>query len=497
MTKQLHRIFIAAFAMFALSTGYAPAPVSAAVQHVTEAETDGPNAEIGYEKIFTEDIVEINKSTELYKFTVTATGLTAPANIYLTGGADAFSISKAQIPAGTSVTEIILSINPATIGTHKGNIVFDFDAVNPELNYTRSFTIKAYDPDNLPSLKLSKTEVELTAKIGEKAETELAITPENCFDYIYAKAGSATTSGILIGSSMFLPTLGEQKFRVTFQPKTEGTVTQTFIFTTTKGEPVTLTVTGKATGNEPDEPKEGDELKLDDTRPQALYNQAFDGVEQNKPLAVDGWTNVAEKGTRAWWGYTGANGDIFNAAKATLYDSYIKDSEGQEASMLLISPALDYKNAADKHLVFNLMGQYLYEGQEVELSICLIEMIDGQPAIYPMNGFSIPATEDEAGQWIPYVVDMSVVENMPDPFFIGFRLQGKRGTESAPTYYINNFSWGDPEASISSTATSSAPAVSAVYSLQGVRILDAATPAALRTLSPGIYVSAGKKFVVK
>lgn len=457
--------------------------------------TVAPDVNITPEKLYEETIVETGKTTELMKYTVVAKNLPAPASIELTGGDEAFSVSHTEIPAGTSTTEVILSINPTTIGTHKGTIQFYFDDIDPSLNQMFSYSVKAYDPDNLPTVVLSQTEVSLEAKVGEKAETTVTLTPQNCFDYINAKAGEALNTGITISNTFFMYN-AEQQFKVTFAPKVEGEFTQTFTFTTTKGEPVVLTVTAKATGEPEPEPVEGDEFVLDATSPLAVYEFGFDGVEHNKPLSVAGWTNVAETGTRAWWGYTGANDDEFTAAKATLYDSQIAAADASEASMLLVSPALDYKNAATKNLDFSVMGMYITEGQAEKLTVCLIEIVNGEPVVYALDDFGIPATEDEAGKWIPFTLDMSIIPDMPDVFFIGFRLSGSRSVAAAATYYIDSFSWGKGVPDGISAVRSDA-AASPVYNMQGVRVLNAATPQSLRTLAPGVYITAGKKFVVK
>ena len=482
MTKQLHRITLAVAALLMTFVGSAVAT---------------PNVVITPEQLTEDNLVAINRTTAVFKFTVDAPDLPSDAPIYLTGGDAAFTLSHYIIPAGTSTTEIILSVTPTTMGTHKGGITFDFDAINPELNQGYTFTTKAYDPDHLPVVTLSQTEVTLEAKVGERAETTVKLMPDHCFDYINVKAGEAVGTGIIIGSTLYLPNVDEQNVRLTFQPKKAGTVTQTFTFTTTLGEPVVLTVTGKATGEEETEEKEGDEFKLDTSAPTTLYEQDFETAERNKTLSVSGWTNVAENGTRAWWGYVTEGDDAFKAAKATLYDSKISEADGTPASMLLVSPALDYRNAKNRVLAFRLMGQFLHEGQAETLDVCLIEMVDGQPAVYPMDGFGIPAKEDESGTWIPYVVDMSLVPDMPDVFFIGFRLAAERSSASTATYYIDDFSWGVAETpdGISSVTTDTSGA--AVYSLQGVRVADNASQETLRTLAPGIYIVGGKKVVVR
>ena len=463
------------------------------------AAAETPAVEITLEKMPAADApVPVGVSTVLCKFTVEATDLPASAPIYITGGDTSFSLSHTEIPAGTSVTEVVVAVNPATLGTHKGNIVFDFDAINPEFNQAYSLNIKAYDPDHQPTITLSRSEVELEAGVGASAEAEITVTPAYCFDYINVKAGAAQNTGLVVSSTLFLPNIDEQKFRVTFRPKTEGEVTQTYTFTTTMGEPVVLTVHARGVGETEPEPVEGDELKLDATSPLALYEENFDAaVEHNKPLHADGWTNVAEKGTRAWWGYTSAGDEPFSAAKATLYDSKVAADDGTDASMLLVSPALDYKNAAGKMLEFRLMGQFLHDDQEETLDVCLIELVDGQPYIYPMQGFGIPAKADESGTWIPYEVDMSVVEDMPDVFFIGFRLSAKRCAASSATYYIDDFKWGGKKSSDGMTTVSASKnktVCNGVYNLHGMRVLDGNTiQQSMDTLPRGMYIWKGKK----
>lgn len=482
MNRQLHHIALSAVALLMTFVSSAWA---------------APGVVITPEQLTEDNLVAIDRTTAVFKFTVEATDLPAAAPIYLTGGDAAFSLNSTVIPAGTSTTEIIVSVMPASMGTHKGGITFDFDAINPELNQSYTFSVKAYDPDHLPVLTLSQTEVTLEAKVGERTEATVKLKPDHCFDYINVKSGEAVGTGIIIGSTLYLPNVAEQNVRLTFQPKTAGTVTQTFTFTTTLGSPVVLTVTGKATGEEEPEEKEGDEFRLDASAPLTTYAQDFETVGRNKPLSLNGWTNVAEKGTRAWWGYVTEGDDAFMAAKATLYDSKVAEADGTDASMLLVSPALDYKNAKNRVLDFRLMGQFLHEGQAETLDICLIEMMDGQPAEYPMSGFDIPAKEDESGTWIPYTVDMSLIPDMPDVFFIGFRLSAKRSSGSTATYYIDDFRWGLSEGSGITTAVTADTTDTAVYSLQGVRVAGNASQETLGRLAPGIYVSGGKKFVLR
>ena len=92
---------------------------------------------------------------------------------------------------------------------------------------------------------------------------------------------------------------------------------------------------------------------------------------------------------------------------------------------------------------------------------------------------------------------MSLVPNMPDVFFIGFRLSAERSSGSTATYYIDDFSWGVAETPDGISSVTADTSNTAVYSLQGVRVADNASQETLRTLPPGIYIVGGKKIVVR
>ncbi len=55
----------------------------------------------------------------------------------------------------------------------------------------------------------------------------------------------------------------------------------------------------------------------------------------------------------------------------------------------------------------------------------------------------------------------------------------------------------NPSSGVENVAVDGVEVDGAVYTIAGVKVLDAATPEAVRTLAPGIYVAKGKKFMVK
>jgi hypothetical protein len=169
-------------------------------------------------------------------------------------------------------------------------------------------------------------------------------------------------------------------------------------------------------------------------------NESFDSTEKNKPVKLTGWTNVAIEGTRAWWGYKFED-DGNSAAKVTAYDSKVAPGEGSDCQMVLITPPLDYVNAASQILTFRIMGQNLLENQSDELSVMYLDLADGELYAQTLDGMSIPATADENDTWVDYVVDLSGKE-LADVFFIGFKFKSTRGVDNAAVYYVDDVTWG-------------------------------------------------------
>lgn len=454
-------------------------------------------AEITTENLFdfTTNAAPVNEDTLIANITVKATGIKAAAPIILTGDdAAMFSVSPSEIPVGNSTTVVAVTYHPTVAGKHNANIYFDFDGTSSELNHSMQIRgCKAYDPANPPTLSLEPNEVTLTTNVGGTATATAILHVANAFDYINVTKGNDDVQGIIINSSMFVPSVAEQTVSITFQPRVEGNVDQTFTFTTLMGEPVVLTVHGITADSGEEEPTEGGSLTLDATNPYTYYTQDFTTVEKNKPLDLPEWCNVAEEGKRAWWGYVG---DDFYAAKVTAYDSKINPGEGTPCKMLLVSPALNYKDATDKTLKFSLMGKGLYEGMTDLLEVCLVETVDGEVYITPMQGFEIPVVADMDDTWIKYEVDMSIIDDMPDVFWIGYRFTSTRGRDNAAQYFITDFSWSK-EPSAVTEIIDNADGSYTVYNLQGICVLRTNNAADVNNLPAGLYIINGRKQIIR
>lgn len=489
------------------------AQLTLGIGKMSDIEAGAPEVTITPEKMFdfANNAAAVGEKTEIYKYTVNAQSIKAEAPVMITG-ADAamFSVEPASIPAGNSNTVVTVYYQPTSVGMHKGNVFFDFDGTSSELNQTMSLgTCKAYDPQNMPAVTITPSEVELIAKPGEKVTAEVKLTGSGCFDYITgARQGTGDNGGITVSSTYMLPDSKDAPIIVTFQPKAEGEFSETFVYTTTLcATPATLTIKAVCKGEIEPQPVEGQPFELSTADPQPWYTQDFMSVEKNKPLSIEGWTNSAIEGQRAWWGYVSDGDDVFHAAKCTAYDSQIASGKGlKDQQMILASPALDYLNAKTKTLKFRLMGQFLTKGSGDVLEICLIEPSADGFDIHPMDGFSIPATEDESGTWIPYEVDMSQIPSMPEVFFIGFRFNYTRGSDNATAYYITDFVWSDKsegvdgvisDAAMFAGAKADADGLYSVYNMQGMLVKRTASAADVLALPAGIYIAGGKKVCVK
>lgn len=382
----------------------------------------------------------INVAVPFAKFTVKAQNLAKPAAIYVTGKDRAhFSADLTEIPAGTGEYVITVTFKPTSIGRKQGNLMIETS--NTELTYNKGFAGMAYDPDNLPVFSVDNSAVtEFSAKVGEKHEQTVTISATGLLDAGKIRVLGQGNGAFQISSTMFLKD-GTSTLRVTFAPKTEGTFTEVIEFSADKAETKTITVTGKTTGGAVVGDKEGDELVFDTSSPLTYYATDFTGsAARNKPLVLEGWKNVAVQGNRAWWSYTDGDNTV---AKVTSYIWGGATSDEPTAEMLLLSPALDYKNCTSRLLSFRIKGENLTDAQMGQLSVLYIDPTLPETERYQvlLGGSDIPVGAEAAGEWAEYVVDLEGLD-LADVFFIGFHYISGAGASSPETYYVDDFCYG-------------------------------------------------------
>ena len=424
-----------------ISTSAAAAVISMRTSADLEAEVAAAALEVSTEMLIdANEYQAINVAVPFARLTVKTTDLPAAASVWIGGANRAmFSADVETVPAGTGTTVITVTYTPSTKGIHRATI--NFDATPTELSQTLSMSAKAYDPDNLPVLTVDGSALPVfTAAVGETQSAQFTYTSTGLLDYGTARVLGESNGAFIISSNTLLKD-GTGTITVTFAPKSAGTYTERIELSADKAESVTITVSGTATGSAPIEDREGDELVFDESNPATTYTTDFtNAAANNKPVSLEGWKNVAMTGTRAWWSYTPEAGN--QAAKATFYDSRAGENDGAQAQMMLLSPALDYKNCTNPLLTFRLRGDYLSDGMTEVLEVLYVDATDAlNPYYEAIGGLNIPASSDVSGDWVDYVIDLDGLD-LADTFHIAFRLSGERGRNSSAVYYVDDFSYG-------------------------------------------------------
>ena len=380
--------------------------------------------------------VAIGSSTTYATYAVEYANLENPIDVYLTGAnRNQFEVSAETIPAGSGKATITLTYKPQAIGKHTARI--NFESTVSTLNTGFAATGIAWDPANPPMIVAhSGGLTPFTCKAGEQQKQTITVTTSDLPDYGKAAVKGLSNGAFIISTATLLKN-GNTQINITFKPLVPGDYEEVIEFSGIKAVTETIRIYGTATENGTTEDREGDRLPLDDSKPLASYMQNFDGVTKNKPLSIEGWKNLAQVGNRAWWGYTWADGN--SAAKVTPYDS--KMEESTPCVMTLVSPALDFKNTPNPVLTFKVMGTLMRDGMADQLEVCYIEKDGEGMYVQPIDGLNIPASPDKNEEWVPYTIDLKGLD-LADVFFIGFRFNSSRGTESTTSYYIDDFSWG-------------------------------------------------------
>ena len=457
------------------------------IEDIIEQQPQGePSIEFTPEKI-EQKAGALGKTIEVATIHVSAKNMTAATTFELAGkNADQFSLSQSKIEKGNSETDIVISYTPTEVAVHKAYIMVNCPSIE-DYYKTINFSAYAIDEQNPPTITVSPTELQkFQAKVGETSEQTLEITTANMPDYAYVKVKDA---GQFILSNTMLMRNTKNTVKVTFKPTVAGTYNTSLVFSALGMEDVELPIEGVATGDTPDEPKEGVDFVLSEENPLKELNEKFDNITRNKPLALDRWTNSALEGTRAWWGYSFLDYDVESpnekVAKVTAYDSKMESGSGTPAQMILVTPPLDFKNSATKVFTFKVRGDYLQDNQTDKLELCYIDLADGKPYIQPLTECKMPCTKDESGKWYPYTVDLTNQE-VADVFFMAFRFTSTRGADNAATYYIDDVTYGLGTDGISSVATGVAADSQTVYDLSGNIVANGT--AALKSLAPGMYI---------
>ena len=414
------------------------------IDDIASSQPSGPSLEVTAEQ--TERVKGfVGEKAEAYVLNVKATDMPAATSIYLSGkGAANFSLSAETIEAGTNELRLVVYYQPTKIGIDEARVNFDCTDA-PELYKSFSISGIATDRNNPPVITVAPVTLDaFTAATGTKQEREITVSSKGLPDYVYLKVENIKGEGaFLINTTQVYKNI-PAKVKVTFAPKAAGDYESRLVIYSAEAETVTLDLKGTATGAPSEGDVEGDKLPLSTANPLATLNETFDTGIHNKPLKLDGWKNLAVEGKRAWWGYTFNDNDASageKAAKVTGFDSQVEIGGETPCQMLLVTPALDFKNSPSKLFTFRVRGDQLRDEQTDKLELCYIDVADGEMYIAPVEGFSMPAAADLNGEWQEFHIDLTG-QNLADVFFMGFRFTSQRGRQNSAVYYIDDVTYG-------------------------------------------------------
>lgn len=460
-------------------------------EDIVEQQPQGePAITITPEKI-TQAAGALGKTVEVATIHVSAQNMKYATTFELAGkNADQFSISQSTVEKGSTETDIVISYTPTEVAVHKAYLMVNCPSIE-DYYKTINFSAYAIDEQNPPTITLNPTALEpFTAKVNETSEQTIEVTTANMPDYTYVKVKDA--GQFILSNTMLLRNMANT-VKITFQPKAEGTYSTALVFSALGMEDVEVPISGVATGETQEEPKEGVDFVLSDENPLTELTETFDNIDRNKPLALDRWTNSAIIGTRAWWGYSFPDYDQESSnekvAKVTPYDSKMESGMGEPVQMMLVTPPLDFKNAKNNIFTFRVRGDYLQDNQTDKLELCYVDITEGEPYIQPLTECRMPCTKDESGKWYPYTVDLTG-QQLADVFFMAFRFTSTRGCDNAATYYIDDVTYGRETSGISTLDMTEKARVS-VYDLAGNKVAEMAdaTPGqVVGGLAKGMYI---------
>lgn len=460
-------------------------------EDIVEQQPQGePAITITPEKI-TQAAGALGKTVEVATIHVSAQNMKYATTFELAGkNADQFSISQSTVEKGSTETDIVISYTPTEVAVHKAYLMVNCPSIE-DYYKTINFSAYAIDEQNPPTITLNPTALEpFTAKVNETSEQTIEVTTANMPDYTYVKVKDA--GQFILSNTMLLRNMANT-VKITFQPKAEGTYSTALVFSALGMEDVEVPISGVATGETQEEPKEGVDFVLSDENPLTELTETFDNIDRNKPLALDRWTNSAIVGTRAWWGYSFPDYDQESpnekVAKVTPYDSKMESGMGEPVQMMLVTPPLDFKNAKNNIFTFRVRGDYLQDNQTDKLELCYVDITEGEPYIQPLTECRMPCTKDESGKWYPYTVDLTG-QQLADVFFMAFRFTSTRGCDNAATYYIDDVTYGRETSGISTLDMTEKACVS-VYDLAGNKVAEMAdaTPGqVVGGLAKGMYI---------
>lgn len=337
---------------------------------------------------------------------------------------DSWSQFKTQITCPAKAQRLTFDVKVAT-GT---TTLFDDCQV----------TVAESDPDKPVMTATPASLPAFEAFVGETKEATIKIHSENLTNLPTISVEHIKGAAFVSYSSM-LPKNTDTDVTIAFKPQEAGNFESKLTIHNSEAGDIVINLYGTATQKGADEIDWQTEAKFDLSNPLSYLDEPFNNAIKNKTLLIDGWQNIAPADARPWWGYVDQDNNSY--AKATAYQS--NSETNGEWTLRLITPALDFKNAATKVFGFNVMAQYISDEIENPTSLEIYYIDATGATVYEEKiDAPIPATNDENDQWIPILIDFTGQQFIADVFFMEFRFSGPNGKDGAVVYYIDDVSWG-------------------------------------------------------
>ena len=385
---------------------------------------------------------QVNEEKLMATLTIRQGNLTQPISLSITGAnAEMFALEKTVVTAAEE--QVKLWYKPTAAGVHKAMLLVDSQEATQDF-VSLSLSGSASDPNLQPELTISPTTLpQFSTIVGGYAVDSVRVHSLNCTEDITVTILNDDEYPAFTISSTLLPKNMEAQTRITFHPTKAGTYSATIYWSSAGVQKQQMKLTGTTNGAPTDPTEEwSKDFHWDMSKPYALLNEHFDNIEHNKTLTLTDWQNVVLKGDRPWWGYEDKEDGtvVERCAKATAYIYQEQDSLPWE--MWLVTPALDYKNAAEQIFTFRVRGDYLFQGQSAALTVFFVDATTPEDVFFQDLEIPMPQTEDEAGDWQDIHINLSGQEYIPDVFFMAFRFTGNSGQTGSSTYLIDDVSWG-------------------------------------------------------
>ena len=358
---------------------------------------------------------------------------------------DQFSLSATEMPEGQNEIDLVITYAPTSAGTHTA--ILNIDNLNHTVLYQSvSLSGSCTDPSAKPTLTVTPSELPAFEILEGKQQTQtVTLSSVNCTDFVRAQVDHIQGAAFTVDGTMFSKNT-DVTVTITFSPKEAGTFQSSLTFYSENAESVVVMLNGTGIKKTPETIDWQTDFVWNDANPLSMLNETFDEIAHGETFVKEGWQNVAAVDQRPWQGVDASTMQSIDGdgkfVRATAYQYGVDSAATWET--WLVTPALDYKNAASQIFTFSVMGMYLpATGIQAKFELYFVDASDPAHVFFQLfEGLSIPQTADESGVWVPFQIHLENQANIPDAFHMAFRYTGPNGAAGAVAYYVDDVTWG-------------------------------------------------------